>query len=436
MNLARRHVVVLGLGSSGRSAASVAVARGAVVVGVDSRTDVPPLPGVRIEAGETRAATFAAADLVVISPGVPPGHGGVRAAEAAGVPVVGELGFARWYLPQPCVAITGTNGKSTVTTFVGSLLAASGRQPFVGGNLGPALSDAVDGDADVLVVEVSSYQLERPGGFRPDVGVVLNLARDHLARHGDMASYARTKLTLFQEMGPSDLAVLPRGSEMLDALCPPTGRRAWLGGHPGVTREGDIALVRLGDGHEISFDLSDFQVPGTHNRDNLATALLLAVAAGASPRRLQGAIAGLRGLPHRSDLVGVMDQVTWIDDSKATNVAATAAALAGMNRPTVLLLGGESKAGDDFGALAPLVHGHRAILTFGADGTAIASALSSVGARFVGSLAEAVTEARRLARAGDVVLLSPGCASFDAFTDFSHRGRSFRALAIPSSEDS
>ncbi len=424
-----QRVVVLGLGRSGRAAARLAADRGARVVGVDSSATVDPIDGVRMELGACAPQTFAEADLVVVSPGVPPSNPGIQAAERAGVRVVGELGFARWFLPQRCIAITGTNGKSTVTTFVGDLLRRAGWNPFVGGNLGDALSLAPGRGHDALVVEVSSYQLERPAGFRPDVGMILNLTPDHLARHGTMERYAATKASLFTSMNAADLGILPRGDHRLTAAAAGhPGRRAWLGGEPGVLRVGSSVRVQL-DGRDYMFDLAELEVAGDHNRANAASALLAALAFGADPDALQAAIPHLRGLPHRMEVVRRGD-VLWINDSKATNVEATAAALAGLERSAVALLGGQAK-GPGFDALAPLLDRHRAVVTFGSSGPSIARELRDAGVAVTGcsTMEEAVQVARRIALQGDAVLLSPGCASFDAFTDFEDRGRVFADLA-------
>ncbi len=434
--LAGRRVVVVGLRASGRAAATLAARLGARVVGVDLATDVPPIPGVTLELGPHRRQTFLEAELILVSPGVPAAQPDLAAAAAAGVPVLGELAFAAEQLAAPLVAITGTNGKSTVTHFTGQLLAAAGARPFVGGNLGSPLCNELlaqrDGApaSDVLVVEVSSYQLEWPGALRPKVAVVLNLTPDHLARHGDMDNYGRHKLRLFAGMGPDDLGVLPADDARLARLDDGgRGGRAWLGRYPGVVREGRRATVRL-PSREATFDLSGIRVPGEHNLDNAATALLLATALGYAPAALQAGLGDLRALPHRMEVVAEQGGVTWINDSKATNVEAAAVGIGGLDRRAVVLLGGEAK-GPGFVALAPLLARHRAVITFGGSGAAIADELAAAGVAVIraGALSEAVSTARGLARSGDAVLLSPGCASFDAFQNFEHRGRVFGALA-------
>lgn len=423
--------VVMGLGRSGRAAAQLALRRSHRVVGVDLSTDHQPIPGVELQLGPHRRETFLEADLIVVSPGIPLTQPDLVAAMQAGVPVVGELGFARSFLPDvPCCAITGTNGKSTVTWFAGQLLEAAGMKPFVGGNLGNALSEAALAaqSPELLVVEVSSYQLERAGDFRADVGVVLNLSPDHLARHGTMEGYAEAKCRLFANARPDDLCVLPVGDALLRSLAGSHGTRAWLGALPGVRRDGRHVEIDV-PGVQASLDLDGFGVPGDHNLDNAATAALLALAMGADLEAVRQALPGLRPLEHRMEVVAEHDGVLWINDSKATNVDAARVGISGLDRAAVVLLGGQAK-GSGFAALAPLLERHRAVVCFGESGPAIADELAQVGVLVhrVDTLEAAVERASELALPGDAVLLSPGGASFDAFHDFEHRGRVFRDL--------
>ncbi|MBW2253532.1 MAG: UDP-N-acetylmuramoyl-L-alanine--D-glutamate ligase [Deltaproteobacteria bacterium] len=438
MDLHGKRVVVVGLQASGRAAAKLAVSRGAQVVGADLRADIEPLEGVVLELGPHRRSTFQGADLIVVSPGVPISQPDLVAAEECGVPILGELAFAAQFLDLPTAAISGTNGKSTVTWFTGQLLRGAGGRPFVGGNLGNPLSNAVlamdrgEDAPDSLVVEVSSYQMERPGRFHPQVGVILNLTPDHLARHGDMDTYGAMKVRLFAQMGPRDFSVLPADDDRLRTLAEVAGdhgRRLWLDKIPGVTRLGQYARVVF-DAHEIRFDLTVVRVPGVHNLDNAATAALIAVAMGAPGQAIQEAMGSLEALPHRMQVVAEQDGVLWVNDSKATNVEAAAVGIGGIERPSVVLLGGQAK-GPGFAALAPLLQRHRAVVTFGDSGPDIAAELTGAGveAHRAGCLEDAVEQARGLARPGDAVLLSPGCASFDAFDDFEHRGRVFSSLA-------
>lgn len=436
IDLPGQRVVVMGLGRSGRAAARLAHAKGARVLGLDLRADVPPVEGVELELGPHRPEQVEAADLVVVSPGIPPGVPLLRAARQRGVPVVGELAFAASFLHAPTVAVTGTNGKSTVTWFTHQLLERAGMPCFVGGNLGNPLSNAVlAAEApSCLVVEVSSYQLELAGSFRPDVGVILNLTPDHLARHGTMADYAAAKAQLFACMSDRDWAILPHGDDRLLRAVPPMGRRAWLGALPGVTRDGEMVHMRLGL-DEAKMSLAGFAVPGSHNADNAACAALCAVAVGADPERVAAGLVELRALPHRMEVVAESHDVRWINDSKATNVDAARAGIRGLEHRAVVLLGGEGKPGHDgslgMAQLVPDLARHRAVITFGASGLQIAAELRACGAQVesVGTLEEAVRRAAELVSPGDAVLLSPACASFDAFDDFEHRGRVFSALA-------
>ncbi len=434
--LSGRKVLVVGLARSGRAAAQLAHRHGARVVGVDLRTGLEPIDGVLLELGPHRRARFEDADTIVVSPGIPLTQPDLAWAIAAGKDVIGEVGFALRFLSQPVVAITGTNGKSTTTSFTGQLLAACGFRPFVGGNLGTPLCEAaLGGEAhDVLVVEVSSYQLERAGTLAPIAGVILNLTPDHLGRHGTMEGYAAAKARLFLHQSQGDWAVLPADDALLTAAAGTHGTRLWIGALPGVVRDGRSVRVQTPD-HDLTLSLEGFRVPGAHNLDNAAVAALLCLRAGARPDDLQRALPGLVALAHRMQLVTDAGDVWWIDDSKATNLDAARVGISGVDRPSVVLLGGQGKPFADgslgAAALAPALGRHRAVVTFGQDGARIADELAAVGvtAQRVGRLGDAVSLARSLARPGDAVLLSPMCASFDEFRDFEHRGDVFAALA-------
>jgi UDP-N-acetylmuramoylalanine--D-glutamate ligase len=435
-------VLVVGLARSGRAAAKVAAARGARVVAVDLRTGLDPIDGVVLELGPHRRQRFEEADIVVVSPGIPAAQPDVAWAVASGKDVVGELGFALRFLPglrDRVVAISGTNGKSTTTHFVGQLLRAAGYRPFVGGNLGTPLCEAVlePKDEDMLVLEVSSYQLELPGELAPHVAVILNLTPDHLGRHGTMEGYAAAKTKLFARMGEGDFAVLPDhspGAELLIAAAEGTGgQRLWLGGRPGVVRDKRRVELSVPGRAEVQLSLEGFAIPGEHNLDNAATAALLAVAAGADPDRVQQALLTLEPLAHRMQIVAQKGGVTWIDDSKATNIDAARVGISGLEGRAVVLLGGQGKPNPDgslgFGALTPDLARHRAVVTFGQDGPLIERELAAAGLTStpVPKLRDAVQLAATLAAPGEIVLLSPGCASFDEFRDFEHRGAQFAA---------
>lgn len=428
-SLADRRVVVMGLARSGRAAARLCIREGARVTCTDLRRDLAPVPGCEMVLGEHRRRDFLQADLVVLSPGVPATQADVRAAAAAGVPILGELALAAERIRAPLAAVTGTNGKSTVTHFTGQLLAGAGSRCFVGGNIGRPLSEAVESAEpwDHVVAEVSSYQLEWPGALAPKAACVLNLTPDHLGRHGTMDNYGATKCRVFDRMGPDAAAILPAGDERLAHLAAGRGgRRLWIGASPGVRLEGDDIVMEPGDGRRLRVSLKGFAVPGEHNRWNAAVASLLAIEVGADPDALNPA--ALTALAHRMEPVGTVDGVRWINDSKATNAAAALTGLRGMAGPALALLGGDGKDGEDYASLEPALVGSPAVICFGRSGPEIAEALRALEPRLVANMAEAVALARALARPGDTVALSPACASFDEFDDFEHRGDVFRAL--------
>lgn len=430
-NLSGRRVVVMGMARSGVAAAVVARDEGATVICTDRRPDAPRVPGTTAVYGEHRRDDFTSADLVIVSPGVPAAQADVAAAIAAGVPVVGELGFAASRLGGlPLLAVSGTNGKSTATHLLGQILANAGRRTFVGGNFGRPLSEAValrDG-LDVAVVEVSSYQMELPGGFHPLAAVILNLTPDHLERHGSMDNYGAHKCRLFARMGPNDAAVVPAADVRLDALSRYLpGTRLYLGGSPGVRWTPSALELDVGP-DPGSIGLLDYRLPGEHNRVNLAAAVLLASWYGL--RRAEIDPGQLEGLAHRLEPVREHEGVLYVNDSKATNVDATLVALAAIERPVVVMLGGRAKARSPWSNLLLPLAKARAVVCFGEAGPEIAAALRAGGESVVeaGSLGDGLQKARALARSGDVVLLSPACASFDEFSDFEHRGRVFAGL--------
>ncbi|MBM4365340.1 MAG: UDP-N-acetylmuramoyl-L-alanine--D-glutamate ligase [Deltaproteobacteria bacterium] len=424
------HLLVVGMARSGVAAARLALRKGFRVVCTDRRPDAPRVDGCTHAYGEHRAEDFVNAAQIVVSPGVPARMPLLQQAIAAGVPAVGELGFAASYLDCPILAVSGTNGKSTTTHLLGQLMNQGGVRTFTGGNIGLPLSEAVDGGFECAAVEVSSYQMELPGSFRPRAAAILNLTPDHLERHGTMDNYGAHKCRMFARMGPDDAAIVPAGDPRLRRLADAEpGRRLLLGSSPGVRVQGDeLQLSGVHDPGPVA--IGGFGLPGAHNRDNLAAAVLLAVCGGLWRRDID--VSTLRGLPHRVELVGERDGVRFVDDSKATNVESALAAYLGWTGPFVALLGGQGKAGANYDALVEPLRRARAVICLGAEGPAIHAALrrGEVEAVLVPGMAAAVAEARRLAHPGDAVILSPACASFDEFTDFEHRGRVFRQLAL------
>ncbi|MGE3274588.1 MAG: UDP-N-acetylmuramoyl-L-alanine--D-glutamate ligase [Vicinamibacterales bacterium] len=434
-----QRVVVVGAARSGVAAAELAVRRGARVVLTDLRPafegagDLAAL-GVTLELGGHRAETFDAADLVVTSPGVPPELPELTRAREAGVPVIGELEFASRWLSGRIVAITGTKGKSTTTTLVGRMLEASGRRVLVGGNIGVPLASQVDqSTADTLhVIEASSFQLETTETFHPWIAALLNLSADHLDRHPDEASYGAAKARIFRNQTADDWAVV--NADDPPALALAAGARARLVrysvDHPAaadVFVDGGVVWQRTSEGVQPLVPLATLRLPGRHMLGNVAAATAISHLAGASPEGMAGGLGGFAGLEHVLEPAGEKAGVRFVNDSKATNVEAAARAIESFDG-VVVILGGKYKGGD-FGRLrAPLaVHG-RGVVAIGEARSLVMEALDGapVPVEAAETLADAVRRAWRLASPGGVVLLAPGCASFDMFTDYADRGRRFK----------
>lgn len=438
LELSGKRVLVLGLGVSGRSAARFCAARGAEVVAADERSaealgdlaEVASVATLSLGAALPDPVTF---DLVVPSPGVPAG----RYARAAGR-VWGDIELAWRALSVPIVAVTGTNGKSTTTRLVEFLLRAAGLRAEAAGNIGAPALGLVGRPLDVAVLEVSSFQLETTEGFRPKVAVILNLTPDHIDRHGSFEGYVAAKARILANFGPGDTAVLSADDPRTRALAPGAGGRVLLFSQheavsPGACLDAG-AVVLQGTGETLRIPLEGFALPGVHNRENLLAALLAVQAAGADVRRAGRALPDFRGLPHRTEIVRQRGGVTWVNDSKGTNVGAALRSLESFDRPIVWIGGGKDK-DLDFHPLAPaLKERARAVILIGEATPRLAAALSgSVPLHEAGTLDRAVSLAAGLARPGDVVLLSPACASFDQFRSYEHRGERFRAAveALP-----
>jgi UDP-N-acetylmuramoylalanine--D-glutamate ligase len=441
-DLSGKRVLVLGLGISGRSAASFCASQGAEVVAVDERPgsqleglgQLPPRVTLRLGEPFPDAANF---DLVVPSPGVPRERYRACARRAWG-----DVELAFRALAVPVVAVTGTNGKSTTVCLVEAMLRAAGLRALAAGNLGEPALGLVGRPIDVAVLEVSSFQLETTDAFRPRVSALLNLSEDHLDRHGSLEEYTSAKRRIFARQEAEDIAVLNGDDPRVTALrtgiraeihtfrrCTPSERGAWW--------DGAAIVLRLG-GEDIRLPLEGVQLGRGHHRENALAALLAASAAGADPSKAVRALASFTGLPHRGEPVGRIGGVEWINDSKATNPGAALAALTSQTAPVVWIAGGRDK-GLAFEALAEAARGHvRAALLIGEAAGKIAQALTDhVACQSVGTLEEAVHRAHSLAEPGDVVVLAPACASFDQFADFEDRGDQFRQLvhALPEARE-
>jgi UDP-N-acetylmuramoylalanine--D-glutamate ligase len=429
--------VVIGAGRAGCSAARLLAASGARVTVLERRAGArrdPAWPAsVTFRPGEDRLADLAGVDLVVPSPGVAREHPVLRAAVARGVRVWSEIELAARFLSCPVLAVTGTNGKSTTTVLLGAILAADGRDVFVGGNLGTPLADAVGAGRphDAAVVEVSSFQLEWAPSFRPRVAVLLNLTPDHQDRYASIEEYGEAKATLLAHQESDDVAVLNRDDPWVwEQRRRTRAAVVSFGREPvefGTYLDGEEVVVSA-HGARDRYALAESPLRGAHNRENIQAAVTAAAAAGVSGDAVRRALRETSGLPHRLEFVREHRGVRYFDDSKATNVGAVEKSIASFPGGIVLLLGGYDKGGD-FGVLrrflgAPVDD----VVYFGAAGPEIARQLAPGGAGPVtASLSRAVEMAAERARPGQVVLLAPGCASFDEFSDYADRGRHFRA---------
>jgi UDP-N-acetylmuramoylalanine--D-glutamate ligase len=446
--LAGRRVLVVGLARSGVAAARVALARGARVTVTDRRAATElgqavkdlGAAGARLALGGHDPADFTGADLVVVSPGVPLALPEIAAARRQGVPVLGEVELAARLLPPlPVVAITGTNGKSTTTALTGALFELE-RPTFTGGNLGTPLCELVlsGEEVDAVVLELSSFQLEGVSQLRPRVAAILNVTPDHLDRYPGVDAYALAKARVFMNQGPGDHAVAnardprtvalaggSRGEVSTFGFGAPVARGA-RSGEPGSF------LLATGTGAPERFLVRSRALRGRHNLENAMAAALCARLLGVDGARVQAGLDAFKGLPHRLELVREADGVEWVNDSKATNVDSTQVGLAAFptGRPhVVLVLGGRGKRAP-YAPLAPLFEGRvKALLTIGEDAPAIERELGALAAtERCGDLATAVRRAAAIAQRGDVVLLSPACASYDQFKSYEDRGETFRRL--------
>lgn len=430
--------IVIGAGRSGRSAARLLALRGACVRVLDrsetASADPDWPPSVELRRGDDRHDSLDGVDLVVPSPGVPREHPLLRAAVGRGVPVWSEIELAARFLECPILAVTGTNGKSTTTVLLGAMLEASGRRVFTGGNLGTPLADAATASVpyDVAVAEVSSFQLEWVDTFRARVAVLLNLTPDHQDRYANPADYGEAKARLLDGQRKDDVAVLNRDDPWVWAL----GRRAkgavrsFGRAHADVDtglENGEVVARR--DGGTDRYPLSESPLRGEHNRENIQAAVTAATAWGVPAEAIHGALRATGPLPHRLQLVREAGGVAYYDDSKGTNTGAVEKSVQSFPGGVVLLLGGYDKGGD-FAALAPLLRERVAkLVCFGAAGPHVAAQLAGVvDCCVVPDLEGAVAAAARVAQAGQSVVLSPGCASFDEFHDYAERGERFRGL--------
>ena len=477
LDFENKKILVVGLAKTGLAVARFLKDRGAQVTATDlkERDELNSYVhealnmGISLELGTHKIDSFTDSDLIVVSPGVPHRITPLEAARGAGVTVTGEVELAYRYIKEPIVAITGTNGKTTTTSLIGDMLKASGRKVFVGGNIGAPLIDYLNSGthADVIVAEISSFQLDTIESFRPKVGVILNITEDHLDRYNDFRHYVRSKGRLFQNQERTDVAILNRrdpavcelesgisgrrlyfniNSDTLDCLVAvtptlPGHRPLWAGGQPltlggggqgrgerlhGVVIHGKEMVCSLPGKPPVILSLAKFRLKGEHNLENAAAASLAALVAGADRAGIQMALDTYKGLYHRLEYVRSVNGVQYYNDSKATNVDAVKRSLESFDSPVILIMGGRDKGGS-YTFLKELIK--KRVKRLIAIGEAREKILNALGGLTHGegtrTLADAVRLAHSTAAPGDVVLLSPGCSSFDMFTDYAERGEAF-----------
>ncbi len=439
MDLAGKTVLIIGLGRTGKSVARCVLAHGGRVRIADSQADAVASArtqsDMEIRSDDDADALLRGVQLVIPSPGVPAKHPLLREAGRRRVTVQSEIEVAYQLLTCPVVAITGTNGKSTTTALLGEMMQRSGQETFIGGNLGTPLIDAVGTACAVAVAEISSFQLEWVKQFRPQIGVFLNLSEDHLDRHGSFEHYGQTKRRLFAQQQRSDWVVMNRDDARVQALCHGLPGRLFSFGWTPVTGDqsegawvGAETLVLRHAGREMHYAIDDIPLRGRHNIANVMAAVSAATLWGVPPALIQSVLASFTGLPHRLELVAEKNGVAYINDSKGTNIDAVVQSLNSFSEPVILLAGGVEKGGD-YRPLREVVQTKvKKLILFGQAQRSLRAALGQdTDTLLVNALDEAVQAAHRGAQAGDIVLLSPACASFDQFRNYAQRGEAFRA---------
>jgi len=456
MELSGKRVLVVGLGKSGVASALFLKSHGAKVAvsdtksGDELRNEIPVLldHGIAVETGGHGDRTFQGQDLIVVSPGVPVDAPPLVQARSLGESVIGEIELAAQFLPGPIVAITGSNGKTTTTTLAGEIMAAAGFPTLVGGNIGtPAISLAERAKPEtVIVLEVSSFQLETIKSFRPKVAAVLNVTPDHLDRHRTFEIYAAAKARVFENQQPNDFAVLNADDPTCVEMAKSSKAQVFWFSRQKEVQQGawvrDGAIVfRDGKGQREILQVSEIPLKGAHNLENVLAAVCTGVLMGCAPEKIRQAVQNFKAVEHRLEFVATIKGVDYYNDSKATNVDATIKALESFPANIHLILGGKDK-GSDYTVLNDLLRKRvKRVYTIGAAAAKIESQIVTQkdgGPELVHAetLENAIRRANVVAQPGDVVLLAPACASFDQFKSYEHRGRVFKEIVSGLAESS
>ncbi|MBW2598673.1 MAG: UDP-N-acetylmuramoyl-L-alanine--D-glutamate ligase [Deltaproteobacteria bacterium] len=445
MDLSGKRVLVIGLGRTGVATAQFLLDKGARVMIVDKKPvsefgdtveAFTGLADVELGIGQDDTDVLSRTDMIVPSPGIPPFNRLLAEGLRMEIPILSELELASRYLKKPAIAITGTNGKTTTTSLLGRILEHCGRKVFVGGNIGNPLISYVNSrqEDDYAVIEVSSFQLQWARNFHPFIAMLLNVSCDHLDYHGSFGEYRSVKERIFARQGEGDLAILnaddPVSTDLSKGLpaehvsCFSSSERL----KDGMFIDGEFLRYRSA-GLDEKYPIRSIRLKGAHNMENVMAAVLASRMCGCPPERIIDVLEGFAGIPHRIEFAGTVDGVEYYNDSKGTNVDAVYRALESLPGPVVLLMGGRYKGGD-FGILAKLIREKvKMLIVFGEAGREINSIIGGIArTEIAGNLKDAVNMARDNSTPGDIVLLSPGCSSFDEFKNYEERGDVFKDM--------
>lgn len=443
-NLKNKKVLVVGLGKSGIASCRLLLRNGAIVTATDNR-QFDSLPqdaaellksGVNIEAGSHSLKTFAGADLIILSPGVPADIPPLKRAKEDGIRIIGEIELAYQFINAPLIGVTGSNGKSTTTTLIGEMIKAKGDSVFTGGNLGTPLSEYVlSGEsAQCVVAELSSFQLETIETFRPFISVLLNVSPDHMDRYHSIKEYEDAKFRIFENQGTGNFSIINGDESWSEDVKKNIRGNVVIFSRKKSVDNGiyvdDGRIISTIDNHSGEIcEVSSLRIKGVHNLENSMAASAAALLWGCSRETIAHTLREFKGLEHRLEFVRETGGVKYINDSKGTNVGAVIKSLEGFNEPVLLIAGGRDK-GSDFSPLRPLIKDKvKMLILIGEAGAKLMAALGDqTMAVYADSLEDAVNIAGRTAVNGDVVLLSPACASFDMFRNFEERGRIFKDI--------
>ena len=438
MNYQGKHILVFGLARSGIAAIDLLASRGAVITGIDAKSNEAleakikeyTDKGIKIITGDDSTAIVEGQELVVVSPGIPMSHPLIVEAIIRQIPIIGELELAFSCFEGQTIAVTGTNGKSTTTSLINHILINAGVDSAEAGNIGVPFASVIGKNIEVAVVEVSSYQLETTTSFKPHIAVWMNLTEDHLGRHGSLQNYGMIKAKIFENQNSEDFLIYKQWSNVENYIKNALSRHFPFsidGSSGAFVAEGNI-VVHIEDEDKVILPIAELQIRGNHNIENVLAATAAVYAYGLKTEAIAEGLRTFQGIEHRQEVIGVFNGVTYINDSKATNLDSGLRALETCEAPIILIAGGRGK-GEDYTPAESLIKEKvKNLLAIGeAAGQMISELSQFTNAERLQDMDSAVQKAVKLAQPGDTVLLSPMCASFDMFADFEERGKIFKA---------